>query len=155
MGILVDRKVRESVVEVRRVGERLMTIKLVVGESTLNVVSAYASHAGLAKEIKRRFWEGLDEIVRQVLPAERLFIGRDFNGRIGSTASGYGEVHGGFGFGERNGEVTSLMDFAKAFGLVTANSSFPKRDEHLVTFQNAVAKTQIDYLLLKRCDRGL
>ncbi|XP_070014414.1 uncharacterized protein [Nicotiana sylvestris] len=42
-----------------------------------------------------------------------------------------------------------------AFGLVIANSSFPKREEHLVTFQNAVAKTHIDYLLLKRCDRGL
>ncbi|XP_070039306.1 uncharacterized protein [Nicotiana tomentosiformis] len=28
-------------------------------------------------------------------------------------------------------------------------------EEHLVTFQNAVAKTQIDYLLLRRCDRGL
>ncbi|XP_070015550.1 uncharacterized protein [Nicotiana sylvestris] len=48
-----------------------------------------------------------------------------------------------------------LLDFAKAFGLVIANSRFPKRNEHLVTFQNAVAKTQIDYLLLRRCDNGL
>ncbi|XP_070056583.1 uncharacterized protein [Nicotiana tomentosiformis] len=32
---------------------------------------------------------------------------------------------------------------------------FPKREEHLVTFQNAVASTQIDYLLLRKCDRGL
>ncbi|XP_070034741.1 uncharacterized protein [Nicotiana tomentosiformis] len=77
-------------------------------------------HAGLDEEVKRRFWEGLDEIVYQVPPAEKLFIGRDFNGHIGSTAGGYGE-----------------------------------REEHLVTFQNAVAKTQIDYLLLKRCDIGL
>nr|XP_016456500.1 PREDICTED: uncharacterized protein LOC107780459 [Nicotiana tabacum] len=48
-----------------------------------------------------------------------------------------------------------LLDFAKAFGLVIVNSIFPKRNEHLVTFQNAVAKTQIDYLLLMRCDSGL
>ncbi|XP_070029848.1 uncharacterized protein [Nicotiana sylvestris] len=48
-----------------------------------------------------------------------------------------------------------LLEFAKAFGLVIANSRFPKRKEHLVTFQNAVAKTQIDYLLLMRCDSGL
>ncbi|XP_070057406.1 uncharacterized protein [Nicotiana tomentosiformis] len=79
----------------------------------------------------------------------------DFNGHIGSTAGGYGEVHGGFGFGERNGGGTSLLDFAKAFGLVISNSIFPKRERHLVTFQNAVAKTQIDYLLLRRGDRGL
>ncbi|XP_070054680.1 uncharacterized protein [Nicotiana tomentosiformis] len=155
VGILVDRELRESVVDVRRVNDRLIIIKLVVRECTLNVISAYAPHVGLDEDVKRRFWEGLDEIVRQVSPTKKLFIGGDFNGHIGSTAGGYGEVHGGFGFGERNGGGTSLLDFAKAFGLVIANSSFPKRERHLVTFQNAVAKTQIDYLLLRRGDRGL
>ncbi|XP_070039086.1 uncharacterized protein [Nicotiana tomentosiformis] len=118
-----------------------MIIKLVVGECTLNVVSAYAPHVGLDGEVKQRFWEGLDEIVCQVPPIEKLFIGGDFNGHIGSTTDGYGKVHGGFGFGERNGGGTSLLDFAKAFGLVIVNSNFPKRERHLVTFQNAVAKT--------------
>ncbi|XP_070047454.1 uncharacterized protein [Nicotiana tomentosiformis] len=110
---------------------------------------------GLDEEVKWCFWEGLDEIVRQVPSAERLFIGGDFNGHIGSILGGYSKVHGGFGFGERNGGGTSLLDFTKAFGLVIANSSFLKREEHLVSFQNAVAKTQIDYLLLRRGDRVL
>ncbi|XP_070023312.1 uncharacterized protein [Nicotiana sylvestris] len=92
---------------------------------------------------------------REVPPTENLFIGGDFNGHIGETADGYDEVHGGFGFGERNGGGTLLLDFAKVFGLVIAKSNFLKRKEHLVTFQNAVAKTQIDYLLLRRCDSGL
>ncbi|XP_009607608.1 uncharacterized protein [Nicotiana tomentosiformis] len=155
VGILVDRDLRESVVEVRLVSDRLMTIKLVVGECTINIVSAYAPQLGLDEEVKRRFWEELDEIVRGIPPAERLFIGRDFNGHIGSTADGYGEVHGGFGYGDKNGGGTSQLDFAKAFELVIANSSFSKREEHLVTFQSAMAKTQIDYLLPRRCDRGL
>ncbi|XP_070018204.1 uncharacterized protein [Nicotiana sylvestris] len=130
-----------------------MTIKLVVDECTLNVVSAYAPQVGLDVEIKRHFWEGLDDIVRSIPPLERLFIGGDFNGHIGSSAVGYTEVHGGFGVGERNGGGTSLLDFAKAFDLVIANSSFSKRDEHLVTYKSSMAKTQIDYLLLRRCDR--
>ncbi|XP_019265667.1 PREDICTED: uncharacterized protein LOC109243208 [Nicotiana attenuata] len=134
VGILVDRELGESVFEIRRVNNRLMIIKLVVGQCTLNVVSAYESHAGLDEEAKRRFWEGLDEIVHQILPAENLFIGGDFNGHIGSTVGGYGEVHGVFGFGERNGGGTSLLDFAKAYGLVIASSSFSKREEHLVNF---------------------
>ncbi|XP_070035898.1 uncharacterized protein [Nicotiana tomentosiformis] len=127
-----------------------MSIKLVVGGCTLTIVSAYAPQAGLDEEVKRRFSEGLDKIVRSIPPAERLFIGGDFNGHIGSTIGGNGEVHGGLGFGDRNGGGTSLLDFAKVFDLVIANSSFPKRDKHLVTFQSAVAKTQIDYLLLRR-----
>ncbi|XP_070014095.1 uncharacterized protein [Nicotiana sylvestris] len=90
-------------------------------------VSAYAPQAGLDEEVKRRFWEGLDEIVCSIPPTERLFIGGDFNGHIGAAAGSYGEVHGGFGHGDRNGGGTSL----------------------------SAAKTQIDYLLLRRCDRGL
>ncbi|XP_019230650.1 PREDICTED: uncharacterized protein LOC109211560 [Nicotiana attenuata] len=113
-----------------------MTIKLVFGECTLNVVSAYAPQGGLDEEVKRRFWEELDEVVRNISAAERLFIGVNFNGHIGSTAGGYGEGHSGFNF---------------EIGM----QEFLKRDEHLVIFQSAVAKTQIDYLLLRMCDGGL
>nr|XP_016496401.1 PREDICTED: uncharacterized protein LOC107815345 [Nicotiana tabacum] len=111
--------------------ERIIYLQLVVGEGTLNVVSAYAPQTGLDEDIKRHFWEGLDEIVRSIPPSERLFIGGDFNGHIGLSAGGYTEVHGRFGFGERNGGGIALLDFAKAFDLVIANSSFTKRDEHL------------------------
>ncbi|XP_019259270.1 PREDICTED: uncharacterized protein LOC109237417 [Nicotiana attenuata] len=41
VGILVDRDLRELVVEVTQVNDWLMAIKLVVGELTLNVISAY------------------------------------------------------------------------------------------------------------------
>ncbi|KAG5576666.1 hypothetical protein H5410_056800, partial [Solanum commersonii] len=86
---------------------------------------------------------------------KKIFIGGDFNGHIGATSNGFDEVHGGFGFGERNGGGTSLLDFAKAFELVIANSCFPKKENHLVAFHSSVAKTQIDYFLLKKGDRGL
>ncbi|XP_070056616.1 uncharacterized protein [Nicotiana tomentosiformis] len=98
VGILVDRELRESVVE---------------SACTLNVISADAPQVGLDEELKRRFWEGLDEIVRNIPLAERLFIGGDFTGNIGSTACGYGEVHGGFDFGNKNARGTSQLDFAK------------------------------------------
>ncbi|XP_070041242.1 uncharacterized protein [Nicotiana tomentosiformis] len=103
----------------------------------------------------RESMEVLDEVVWGTLPTEKLFIGEDFNGHIGLSVGGYGEVHGGFGFGDRNGEGTSVLDFARAFELVIVNSIFPKREEHLIIFRSIVAKTQIDYLLLRRCNKGL
>ncbi|XP_019237539.1 PREDICTED: uncharacterized protein LOC109217727 [Nicotiana attenuata] len=104
---LVDRELRELVVDVRRVNDRLMCIKQVVGGWNVHVISAYAPQVGLDEEVKR------------------------------------------------NKGGTSLLDFAKAFALVIANSCFHKREEHLVTFHSMVAKTQIDYLLLIKCDIGL
>ncbi|XP_070031872.1 uncharacterized protein [Nicotiana tomentosiformis] len=49
----------------------------------------------------------------------------------------------------------SLLDFARAFDLVIANLSFPKKREHLITFRSSVAETRIDYLLCRKSDRGL
>ncbi|XP_059292259.1 uncharacterized protein LOC132045710 [Lycium ferocissimum] len=131
-----------------------MAIKLVVGGFTLNIISAYALHAGLGVEDKVRFWEDLDELVRGIPDTEKLFIGGDFDGHIGSNLGRYDNVHGGFGFGNRNKAGVSLLDFASAFGLVIANSSFLK-EEYLVTFRNAVARTRIDYLLLRKDDKGV
>ncbi|XP_070046580.1 uncharacterized protein [Nicotiana tomentosiformis] len=103
-----------------------MAIKVVVGGNTLNVISAYAPQTGLDEEVKRRFWEALDEVVRGIPPTKKLFIG---------------------------GAMVRWRNIW--FELVIMNSMFSKREEHLVTFLSMVAKTQIDYLLLRRCDRGL
>ncbi|KAG5569169.1 hypothetical protein H5410_058935 [Solanum commersonii] len=42
VGILVDGDLREQVVEVRRINDRLMMVKLVIGGCSLSVISAYA-----------------------------------------------------------------------------------------------------------------
>lgn len=110
---------------------------------------------GLEEEEKKNFWEVLDEVVRGVPSLEKIFIGGDFNGHIGSLPLGYDNVHGGFGFGVRNDEGAALLDFVRVFGLVVMNSSFPKKEEHLVTFLSRIAKTQIDFLLLRKGDRVL
>ncbi|KAG5615079.1 hypothetical protein H5410_014903 [Solanum commersonii] len=109
----------------------------------------------VVEEAKKLVYEDLDEVVRGIPSTEKIVIGGDFNGHIGATSNGFDDVHGGFGFGERNGGGTSLLDFAKSFELVIANSCFPKKENHLVTFRSSVAKTQIDYFLLRKGDRGL
>nr|XP_016516069.1 PREDICTED: craniofacial development protein 2-like [Nicotiana tabacum] len=132
-----------------------MTIKLVIGDFTLNIISTYAPQAGLDEEVKRRLWDDLDEMVRGIPHTEKLFIGGDFNDHIGAASGGYDDVHDGFGFGDRNGGGTSLLDFARVFDLVIANSSFPKKMEHLITFRSSVDETHIDYLRCRKSDRGL
>ncbi|XP_055824437.1 uncharacterized protein LOC129892958 [Solanum dulcamara] len=141
VGILVDVVLRECVIEVKRISDTMMFIKLVIDRLFVNVVSAYAPHVGLDEEIKRLFWKDLDEVVRGIPSTKFFFIGGDFNGHIGTTSNGFDDVHGGFGFGERNGGGVSLLEFAKAFELVIANSCFLKRDNQLVTFSSTVART--------------
>lgn len=85
VSIIGDSDLRDQVVEVRKVNDRIMAIKLVVGGAPTIVISTYAPQAGLDEEVKRRFWEDLDELVRGFPQTERMFIGVDFNGHIGRS----------------------------------------------------------------------
>jgi len=114
VGILVKRDLVEQVVEVMHKSDRIISIKLVIGSKILNVVHVYAPQVGLGKEIKRFFWEDLDEVVKNIPQNEGILIGGDFNGHIGSRGEGYETVHGGFGYGVRNSAVVSILDFVVA-----------------------------------------
>jgi len=153
VGILVDKELVDSVVEVSRKSDRIMAIKVVVGSVILNVVSVYASQKGLSDEVKKRFWEDLDMFVRAVPRSERIFIGGDFNGHIGGDSGGYESAHAGFDFGMRNSGGVAVLDFAIAYDLVVVNSLFKKKDDHLLTLKSGPFKTQIDYFLTRADSR--
>ncbi|XP_047263688.1 uncharacterized protein LOC107857887 [Capsicum annuum] len=96
--------------------------------------SAYVPYVGLDEEVKVSFWEALEEVVRSVPSSEKIIIAGDFNEHIDVAPGGYEDVHKGFGFSGKNGEGVALLNFAMAFGLVVVNSSFSKKEEHLITF---------------------
>ena len=153
VGILVKRNLVEQVVEVRHKSDRIMSIKLAVGSEILNVISVYAPQVELGEEIKRLFWEDLDEVVQSILQTEGLLIGGDFNGHIGSTGEGYEMVHGGLGYGVRNSGGMPILDFTVAYEPSIVNSYFRNIQEHLVTFKSGITRTQIDYFLMRANSR--
>ncbi|XP_010520633.1 PREDICTED: uncharacterized protein LOC104799692 [Tarenaya hassleriana] len=104
VGIILDRSLKESVVAVKRVGDRIILVKLVVEGEAINVISAYAPQIGLDSECKEKFWENIDKLMQSVSSEESIFIGGDLNGHVGKDRQGYEMVHGGFGYGSRNEE---------------------------------------------------
>ena len=105
------------------------------------MVCVYAPQMGLSDDIKKVFWEELEEVLQSIPQHEKLFLGGDFNGHIGDKAYGYVRTHGGFRFGERNSGGKAVLDFAIAFDLTVVNSLFKKKEEHLVTFRSGSCRT--------------
>jgi hypothetical protein len=62
--ILIDKSLKNGVVAVRRQRDKIIMIKLIFGDLVLNVISAYAPQVGLSDDVKRRFWEDLEDMVR-------------------------------------------------------------------------------------------
>ena len=153
VGILIDKSLKYGVVDVKRQGDRIILVKLVVGDLVLNVISAYAPQVGHNESTKREFWEGLEDMVRSVPIGEKLFIGGDLNGHVGTSNTGFEGVHGGFGYGSRNQEGEDVLSFALAYDMIVANTLFKKRESHLVTFSSGQHSSQIDFVLSRREDR--
>ena len=69
-----------------------------------------------------------------MIPAlEFLIPCGDWNVYIGSTGSGYKEVHGGYGYGkpDPDSEGERILEYALAY-----DTYFKKHDSHLITYRS-------------------
>ncbi|KAK3552900.1 hypothetical protein QTP86_028010 [Hemibagrus guttatus] len=150
VGVVLKEELVRNVLEVKRVSDRVMSLKLEIEGVMLNVVSGYAPQVGCELEEKERFWSELDEVMESIPTGERVVIGADFNGHVGEGNSGDEEVMGKFGVKERNLEGQMVVDFAKRMDMAVVNTYFQKREEHRVTYKSGGRRTQVDYILCRR-----
>jgi len=50
--VIIDKQLLEDVVKVRKKGDRILLIKLILGREIFNVISVYASQVGLDESSK-------------------------------------------------------------------------------------------------------
>src|SRR5580692_494404 len=84
VGIFVTRKWIDNIVEVRRVNEQIIAIKLIIGARLLNIISAYAPQSGKSNEEKDDFWDKLIALTSSISGGEVILLGGDLNGHVGS-----------------------------------------------------------------------
>ncbi|KAK3505645.1 hypothetical protein QTP70_004655, partial [Hemibagrus guttatus] len=114
VGVVLKEEFVRNVLEVKRVSDRVMSLKLEIEGVMLNVVSGYAPQVGCELEEKERFWSELDEVMESIPTGERVVIGADFNGHVGEGNTGDEEVMGKFGVKERN--LEGQMKLRQALG---------------------------------------
>ena len=76
----------------------------------------------------------------------------DLNGHVGSTGTGFREVHGGFRYGRSEPDTKGerILQYALAYDVLVGNTCFKKQDSHLITYKSGNAAIQIDYILLRK-----
>ncbi|XP_046976378.1 uncharacterized protein LOC124542478 [Vanessa cardui] len=113
VGIVLDENLKTRVIDVVRKNDRLISIKLAMdGQPPLNLISAYAPQTGCSEQEKHDFWEDFDEIMQNIPLTEHAHIGGDLNGHVGEKNDLHSDTHGGYGFGTRNKQGISILNFA-------------------------------------------
>ncbi|KAK3551501.1 hypothetical protein QTP70_017370 [Hemibagrus guttatus] len=72
VGVVLKEEFVRNVLEVKRVSDRVMSLKLEIEGVMLNVVSGYAPQVGCELEEKERFWSELDEVMESIPTGEIL-----------------------------------------------------------------------------------
>ena len=124
--------------ELWRVTDRIICLKMELDGVMLNVISAYAPQVGCIREEKEAFWLDLDETVEKIPENERIVVGADLNGHEGEGNNGDEECMGRHGLGKRNNEGQAMVDFAKRMELAITNAYFVKKNStqsHLQQWQ--------------------
>jgi hypothetical protein len=55
VGIVLDKSLKDGVVDIKRQGDMIILVKLLVGDLAFNVISAYTPQIGLNESIKMQF----------------------------------------------------------------------------------------------------
>ena len=151
--MFVAEDLADCIQNVKRASERLLWVRMILDKRLVNFISAYAPQAGLPDKVKEEFWNKAYELVGAIPPGEGVFLGGDLNGHVGELTGGYDGVHGGKGFGTKNAEGESILEFGSAMELAVCNTFFNKPEDHLVTYASGNARSQIDYVMVRKKDR--
>ena len=155
VGVLVAERWIENVIEVRRVNERIIVVRLMIANGIVNLISVYAPQVGRSMEDKEEFYALLGKTLTNLDADEKLLILGDFNGHVGERVDGFEGVHGDKGFGNRNLEGEMILEFADSRELIIANTFFQKEAAKLVTYESGGSKTVVDYMMVRKSDRGI
>ena len=63
---MINKSFKYGIVNIKRCGDQIILIMLVVGDLILNIISAYVPQVDHNENTKREFWEGLEDMVRLV-----------------------------------------------------------------------------------------
>ena len=150
VGIILTPDLKENVLEIVRINDRIIRMKIEWFGENWNIVSVYAPQIGCTQVEKENFWRDLDGVIQELPTAERLLVGGDFNGHVGASNRGFEEVHGGHGLGVQNDEGLCLLDFALSYEMKIINTMFIKAENHLITYKSGQVFSQIDYMLVRK-----
>ena len=150
VGIVLSNKLRDSIVSIKRTNDRIMVIKLCFQGKMINIFSVYAPQVGCSEEEKNSFWEDMNRELSEMSVQERLIMGGDLNGHVGSNREGIDRVHGGWGIGERNAEGERVIDCAVSFDLAVVNTWYRKDHSKYITYKSGGNESQIDFLMYRR-----
>ncbi|KAL5246977.1 hypothetical protein ACHWQZ_G018993 [Mnemiopsis leidyi] len=153
VGIILSKKMKNSLISYTPVSDRVMTARLHSKHINISVTVVYAPTEDAEPGTKDAFYRELND-VQSELPAHdiKLVLG-DFNARVGRDNEAHPGVIGTHSYHmESNDNGKRMLDFCAMHQLTIGGTLFEHKDIHKTTWRspNGQTVTQIDHICISK-----
>ena len=137
------------------INDRLMTLRIpLVSKKHATIISAYAPTMTNSDDVKDKFYEDLDNLLKSVPSQDKLLLLGDFNARVGSDYKTWEGVLGKNGVGNSNSNGLQLLRTCTEHKLLITNTVFrlPLRNRTSWMHPRSKHWHLIDYLITRAKD---
>ena len=148
VGIFFDESTAKCVSGFWCLSERVMVVSLKGRPFDISLIQCYAPTADNNDDEIDKFYEQLDEAIKQCRSQDIRIIMGDFNAKVGGQRDG--RAVGPFGLGQRNERGSRLVEWCTANRFVITNTWFQHHMKNLYTWRSPgdTCKNQIDYVMI-------
>jgi hypothetical protein len=128
VGFLVNRNIKNKVINYRNSGDRIAQITLQISERyRLQIIQVYAPTSTHDEEEVVELYEEINKLIDDEKTHFKIIMG-DFNAQVGSKGDEKETSVGNFGYKKRNNRGDLLVEFAETNHLKIGNTFFKKKD---------------------------
>tara|TARA_B110001454_G_scaffold15635_1_gene14033 strand:+ start:278 stop:3463 length:3186 start_codon:yes stop_codon:yes gene_type:complete len=138
------------------VNDRLISLRIPLSKDRHAVlVSAYAPTMTNPEDIKEKFYEDLDTLLKSIPSQDKLFVLGDFNARVGTDFQTWEGIIGMNGVGKCNSNGLLLLKTCAEHSLLITNTVYRLPHRNRTSWMHPRSKHWhlIDYVITRRRDR--
>ncbi|VDP71766.1 unnamed protein product, partial [Schistosoma curassoni] len=118
----------------------------------MNIIQYYALTNDSNDDIKDQFYERLQSIIEKCQRKDLTILMGDLNDKVGKDNTGYEDIMGRHGLGERNENEQRFANLCAFNKLVICGTIFPHKRIHKATWTSPYYTTenQIDHICINK-----
>ncbi|VDP30540.1 unnamed protein product [Schistosoma margrebowiei] len=122
---------------------------------SMTVIQCYAPTNDYNEDVKDQFYNRLQSVIEKCPTKDLIILMGDFNAKVGTDNTGYEDIMGRHGLGERNENGERFLNLCAFNKLVIGGFIFPYKRIHKTTWTSTdhTTQNQIDHICINKTFR--